>query len=247
MTKTKTPPPGKCVHCLKNFDNLTWDHVFPKAWYPDTTPPNLEKWKIPACFCCNHEYGKLEEDLLWRLGLSINPEDRKSLGITDKILRATNPLFAKNGRDKKFRTEKLKSIIRQLMEYGSMPKEGILPNFGPQPGLNYEGIGEIPILEDSLPKLGRKIVRGITYLFESSFIDDSYKINVLFLEDNKAQDVLKAIEAKGTIHDQGPGIVVKHAKANEGGLSSIWLIEIWGKLKMYAVVMPSLNINKSDT
>jgi hypothetical protein len=26
-----------------------WDHVFPISWYPDTTPPDLEKWKIPSC------------------------------------------------------------------------------------------------------------------------------------------------------------------------------------------------------
>ena len=87
----KRPPAGKCVHCLKYSDNLTWDHVFPQAWYPDTTPPNIEKWKIPSCPRCNREYGKLEEDLLWRLGLSVDPKDQKSLGITNKVLRSTKP------------------------------------------------------------------------------------------------------------------------------------------------------------
>ena len=40
---------GRCVHCLKDNVVLTSDHMFPKAWYPDATPENLEKWQFPAC------------------------------------------------------------------------------------------------------------------------------------------------------------------------------------------------------
>jgi len=39
----------RCVHCLEYFEELTSDHVLPKAWYPDDTPDNLEKWQVPAC------------------------------------------------------------------------------------------------------------------------------------------------------------------------------------------------------
>src|SRR5947208_16017660 len=35
---------GKCVHCLKDVAERNSDHVFPASWYPDSTPPNLEKW-----------------------------------------------------------------------------------------------------------------------------------------------------------------------------------------------------------
>ena len=44
-----------CVYCLKLFEELTSDHVFPKSWYPETTPENLEKWQMPACVECNQE------------------------------------------------------------------------------------------------------------------------------------------------------------------------------------------------
>ena len=169
----KRPPAGKCVHCLKYSDNLTWDHVFPQAWYPDTTPPNIEKWKIPSCPRCNREYGKLEEDLLWRLGLSVDPKDQKSLGITNKVLRSTKPEYASNERDKTLRTEKLKRIVKQLTKYDKIPEKGILPNFGPQPNLRYDQFVTIPIDEESLVRLGQKIIRGITYLFNKSFIDGS--------------------------------------------------------------------------
>lgn len=233
----KRPPTGKCVHCLKYSDNLTWDHVFPQAWYPDTTPPNLEKWKIPSCPRCNKEYGKLEEDLLWRLGLSVDPKNQKSLGITARVLRSTKPIYAKNERDRKLRSAKLKSIVKQLMFFRNPPQDGILPNFGPQPNLQYDQYVTIPIDEESLVKLGRKIIRGTTYLFNKSFIDNQYAINVYLIEDHKAQEVVKLIETYGETRHRGAGVVVKYAMSDEGGLSSLWLIEIWGRLKLYGVVL----------
>ena len=51
--------PGRCVHCLHEVDAITDDHLFPRSWYPTTTPQNLEKWKFPACGRCNREYGKV--------------------------------------------------------------------------------------------------------------------------------------------------------------------------------------------
>jgi|SRR5687767_9626366 len=233
----KRPPPGTCVHCLKYSDTLTWDHVFPQAWNPDTTPPNLAKWKIPSCTRCNNDYSKLEEDLLWRLGLSIDPEDQKSLGISNKVLRSTKPIYAKNKRDSKLRAAKLKRIVEQLMIFRSIPEKGLLPNFGPQPNLRYDQYVTIPIDEETLVKLGQKIIKGITYLFNKSFIDDQYTINVYLVEDHNAQEVVQTIEKYGVTHHRGPGVLVKYAMSNEGGLSSLWLIEIWGKLKLYGVVL----------
>jgi len=229
---------GNCVHCLKYSDKLTADHVFPESWYPETTPLDIEKWKIPSCLKCNREYGKLEEDLLWRLGLSIDPKEKKSLGITDKVLRSTNPKYAKNEHDRRMRAAKLASIAKQLTITNHVPQKGLLPNFGPQPNLHYNGYVAIPISEENIVKLGQKIVRGITYIYNKAFITEDYRINVYVIEDHRAQEVLKTIEAFGVAQNRGPGIVVKYAMTSEGGLSSLWYIEIWGRFKLYAVVIP---------
>ena len=85
----KRPPPGKCVHCLSDKVERTWDHVFPQAWYPDTTPAHLYKWQIPACLRCNKEYGEMEDDLLFRLALCIDPEIPETSGI----VQTTSPRF----------------------------------------------------------------------------------------------------------------------------------------------------------
>src|SRR4030065_14138 len=54
----------RCIYCLKYFDSITMDHVFPKSWYLKSVPKNIEKWKVPSCARCNNIYSKLEEKLL---------------------------------------------------------------------------------------------------------------------------------------------------------------------------------------
>jgi len=127
---TKRPPSARCVHCIRFFEKLSWDHVFPKSWYPDTTLPNLEKWKIPSCKPCNSEYGRLEDDLMIRIGLCLDPNDPKSLGIPQKAIRAISPQFAKDENDKLLRNAKRRQILGQASFSHDVPHHGIYPNFG---------------------------------------------------------------------------------------------------------------------
>jgi hypothetical protein len=64
--------------------------MFPKAWYPNATPENLEKWQIPACASCNSRYGKIENDLLGRVALTLDVKNPASTGLAEKALRALN-------------------------------------------------------------------------------------------------------------------------------------------------------------
>jgi hypothetical protein len=199
----------------------------------------MEKWKVPACFKCNQDYGKLEEDLLWRLGLSVDPTEQASLGVTDKVLRSVKPALAESPKDAKARQNKLKKILAQLSIVSSPPPRGLLPNFGLIPGLQYPEIVQIPIDDDALVRLGQKVIRGLTYIATAAMIDPYYAISIYFLEDDKGADFVSLVKQRGVVHEKGPGITVAHATSDEGGLSSLWYIEIWGKLKMYGTVIPA--------
>lgn len=232
------PNPNICVHCLQRFEKRTWDHVFPRSWYPDTTPPNIEKWKIPSCAACNANYGRLEEDLLLRLGLSIDPAEQASLGVSDRVLRSLKPEFAKSPKDAAARGRKLERIRRELKVVNRLPEVGVLPNFGLIPGLKYPAIVQIPIDHIAFEKLGQKIIRGLTYISTAQLIDYTYSINVYFLEDEKGRDFVALVQRRGATHESGPGIKVSYAFTDEGGVASLWYIEIWGKLKLYGTVIP---------
>src|SRR5665213_1448248 len=115
------PPPGKCVHCLIDFHVLTWDHVFPTSWYPNTTPADLEKWKFPSCEPCNLRYSKIEQSLLIAFGLCLTPGEAISAGIPEKALRAAKPEFATNEKDRQARLAMRNKILSQAKKTSGVP------------------------------------------------------------------------------------------------------------------------------
>jgi hypothetical protein len=145
---SKRPNPGNCTYCLEFSEKLTWDHVLPVSWYPDTTPNNIEKWKVPACRKCNREFGRVEEELLLKLGLCLDPQSIASLGISHKVLRAVNPAYAKNDRDKRVRERKRNKLLKEAVHFDKLPENGVFPNFGPYDNLIYHGYHAVLIPEE---------------------------------------------------------------------------------------------------
>lgn len=242
----KRPKPGKCVHCLNTFENLTWDHVFPEAWYPETTMSNLPKWKIPSCPDCNGKYGTLENDLLTRLSISLNPSDPACAGIAKKGMRALDPKYAKNEKDRKFRQAKKKKIFGQSLRGNSIPEEHLYPNFGLHTNIPKQEQVGVPISGDSIARLAEKIVRGIFYIEDERFIEPPYKIESFVLNNEDAQIVIAAVKKFGSLYAREPGINVYRAVSPEDSVSSLFFIEIWERLRLYATVLP-LNAISSES
>lgn len=237
----KRPPAGRCVHCLNHFDELTWDHVFPEAWYPETTPANLDKWKIPACFHCNQAHAKSESDLLVRLGLCIDPDDPKSAGIVERALRAVSPTEGKSDRDASAREALRQRILRQSFEGDDIPYQAVYPGFGPQPGLHDEERVAISISAVSVRRLVEKVVRGITYLESDQYVEEPYSVEHYVLTDEDASPIRELLHRFGTVYERGPGICVVRAVVPDDGIAALYSIEIWGRLKAYAVLSRSRN------
>ncbi len=235
----KPPPPGPCVHCCRLVDELTWDHVFPKAWYPDDTPENLEKWKIPACRRCNAEYGELEQDLLLRLGMSIGPEEAKATGIAEKVIRSIDPRAARDEKDRLARARRHVALGRQMIDVDPEAQEGVLPGFGPDPDPAKRSSRGVQVSKESLKRLGEKIVRGLTFLLTGNLISDENVLEVLVVDEEKARPLREIVDRHGVLHGRGPGIQVWRAPAEGDPVSAVYAIEIWGRLKLYATVYPA--------
>jgi hypothetical protein len=242
----KRPPPGPCVHCGLHSDELTWDHVFPKAWYPDDTPENLEKWKMPACLACNGEYGELEKDLLLRLGMSIGPEEARASGIADKVIRSMDPSAAHDERDRAARARQHAALGKEMIDVGDNPQMGVLPGFGPNPDPAKRSSWGIRVPKESLERLGQKIVRGLTYIRTGKLIGAGYLLEVFVLNGEAAQPVNEILGRHGVRHDRGPGVAVWRAPADDDPISGVFAIEIWGRLKLYAGVHPRVSEVGSD-
>jgi hypothetical protein len=133
----KNPGTGRCVHCLKGDVDRNWDHVFPQSWYPDSTPQELEKWQIPSCVPCNDRYGKLERDLIGRLGLTLDSSNPASAGLAEKALRAINPAAAKNEGDAAARDARTKKILREMYKEEELNAKNVVPSLGERWDLRY--------------------------------------------------------------------------------------------------------------
>ncbi len=233
----KAPPSGQCVHCLGRFDSLNWDHVFPSGWYPDTTPANLEKWKIPSCRECNHEHSKNEGDLLIKLGMCIDPDDAMSAGIGEKALRATRASEGRDERDVARREATRRKLLSQVLEGDNIPRQAIYPGFGPQSEQAVQDQAALPISAKGLRRLAEKVVRGLIYLTDGRFVDAPFTLQTYVLDDVGAKPIREALAKYGTVFERGPGIKVTRAVTPEDGMSGFYEVEIWGRLKMYVSVM----------
>lgn len=234
----KAAGPGKCVHCLKEVEERNWDHVLPVSWYPETTPRDLEKWKVPGCIECNRKYGVVEEEILTSIGLCLDPDHPDTSDIVAKVLRSMKSAHGKNDKDRKARERKAKSVINRTTVFKEIPSHGIFPNFGPQAPPEPEGYRGILISRSNLEKIAEKIVRGVAYVEDQIYIDDNYELDLYVLEDEGAAPVVEIIDRYGIQLHRGPALLVRRAVIEDDKQAGLYAIEIWGRLKLYATVTP---------
>lgn len=236
---------GRCVHCLRSVDRVTSDHVFPEAWYPETTPAGLEKWQVPACFECNQRHGRFEADLLLRIALCTDPADLRSLGVSDRVHRSMDPARARNQRDRDHRINRRRKVISQLIPVHWVPPESIFPGFGPYPDAAPEDQIGIGLPKDAIEALVTKIVRGMTYL-DGKYIEEDHEIEVFFRHDVDASPFQAFLDRFGKRRHRGPGISVTRAVPQDDPVSGVFEIEIWGRFKAWATVQPKLLPTNTD-
>lgn len=229
----KSPKPGVCVHCLKHSDERNWDHVIPASWYPDSTPADLERWKIPSCVACNSAYGKLERDLLQRLGLCLDPADARAAGITDKALRAIKPEFAKDEKDRRAREGLRRKYLSEMFQIDET-MDGFFPGFGPSD--NKPSRTAIPVSRDALVRLGEKLARGITYVETGELISRDHHIQTNFVHAHDVGSVEEILRKHAVTSHRGPGLVVERAAIAEDPVTAIFRVTVWGRVKFYMSV-----------
>lgn len=231
----KRPPPGKCIHCLKDPVERNWDHVFPEAWYPASSS-DVYKWQVPSCIPCNKELGTIENDFLRYVGLSLDAQLPASKAAVQKALRALDPSKGKNERDRRVRASLRRRVLAEALLGDAIPKTGVYP------GLAKRGVGpsdeDVAILvpAESFRRITEKIVRGIFYLVDGTFIEPPYQVEFFALDSSVSSEIRRVIDRFGTEYAREPGIVVRRAVTPDDGVSSIFEIEFWHQFKTHAFV-----------
>jgi hypothetical protein len=195
---------GVCVFCGAVAE-VTDEHVFPEAWYPDDTPPDVWKWQVPSCYACNHEkYGKRESRIFPFLGMTAETDHAGAKGIGERAFRAADESLGKKPKDKKSRAR-----VRELMkERAQVIRPDEVPEGADHLGWRHQATSLLSTYvheSDMLPVIG-KIARGVIYIDSGRRVEDDYSVKV-WRELSKVPAVFLGMTANVT-YSCGPGIVV---------------------------------------
>jgi len=228
----------RCIYCLKYFDSITVDHVFPKSWYFKEVPKNIKKWQVPSCVRCNNLYSKLEEELLTHLGPCINTKSNDEEYIQRKILRSINPEYGKNAKDANSRAKKRKKLLSDISIFKKIPSYGILPNFGPTTEIVLPEYPTIRINPINLEKFGEKLTKGFTFIFYELFIRKTDKIQIIIPQDININFVEELFLKFAYKHNNlGKSIIIERIKVEDNTkIDILYYFNIWQKLQFYSYV-----------
>lgn len=233
---SKPPGKGRCIHCLQEVETRNWDHVLPSSWYPDSTPTNMEKWKVPSCAKCNAEYGRLEKELLITIGLCLDATDPDISSVIGKVLRSLDPNSATKRKDRRARERDLDKVKSRLMKFQEVSEESVYPGFGPRAETDEHAA--LAISKEGIEKMAEKIVRGIVFKESGQFIGDDYKVESYVLRDEDAEPIVSMIAHYGGEINRGTGLSVVRAVLPEDPQAGIYAITIWKQLKIYVFAGP---------
>jgi len=227
---------GKCVHCLKDPVELTSDHMFPKAWYPDATLENLEKWQIPSCVECNRRYSKIEGDLLNRVALALDTTHPASAGLVDAALRAMNPGAGRDEKDAAARAALAKKVLGETLKGEAIPEGAIMPGLGERWGRPKSEQMAVQIPKARFMEITEKIVRGLVYREDGAFIEAPYKIEAYVVGDEGAKVCKEMLDKAGKAFKREPGLEIRRATVDGDERAGLYEITFWQQFKTYATV-----------
>lgn len=225
----------QCIHCLKYVEETTDDHVFPKSWFPASTPSSVQRWTAPSCRDCNNSLGKLEEQLLSRFALTIEPQKLEASGLGARVLRSYG-IGAKNlnSKEQAIREKRRKAIEAEIRNFAG--SKSIVP--GSKPVSNESGKlpPAIPIDGSMMSKVYAKIVCGCEYVLGNGrYIELPYYLTVF--GSNQIEQFEELMSEVRPITTLGPGFSIKRGYGDSDPKTVAYDITLWGSKRILAMVI----------
>jgi hypothetical protein len=213
----------------------TRDHVFPKSWYPKSTPPGVQQWVVPSCARCNKLHGRNEEYLLVRLGLTYAQDHPVFGDIAAKAQRAIDPRSGKKKKDGTHRENLRRTIQRELISAGpELNPHALFPLDPTAPEGRHFAVGLRP---DALNILAEKLTRGIAYIYDGTYIADSHRFIVQHLH-APMEEIHAMLRRHGVHAEQGPGIQALWVAMKEDPQTRGHYYSILGRWQVYVFAVP---------
>ena len=234
----RPPSDGRCIHCRVSLCEQTEDHVFPKAWYPDSTPQTVNRWTAPSCRRCNKESGEREQELLLYMGLCVDPRKLEAAGIAERVKRSFGiGVKGLSPKETRIREARKNRVLASLKPFSENQQEHIIPGLGPHHGFPLKQQIALEIPSEAVYEVSKKIVRGCEFwLANGRIIDEPYDLSVYLAPQEEIADVLRMFQPFGPIH-RGPGFRIRRAATREDPLSALYEIWIWDTWTIYCSIL----------
>src|SRR6266478_2639091 len=231
---------GRCVHCRRALAKRTKDHAFPDSWYPASTPTKVQRWTVPSCPKCNHDFGEMENEVFVPLALCVDPRKIAAAGMSQKALRALG-IGANRKLDEKEKQKRravMAKVFRDAKPYSPEVQPHVLPGLGPHPDAPAEQQLQILVSGDKLKQVLAKVVRACEYwLGNGRIIEPPYELEIIFTHDDNVPRVARIFGGLGRVY-LGPGFRVQRASANDEPWAVLYKIVIWDSLTFYGSILP---------
>ena len=238
---TRPKSDGRCIHCREKMAKETKDHVFPSAWYPDSTPSHIQHLTAPSCLKCNGDSGVKEHKLLVRLALCVNPLKPEVQGLAKRALASLGIGITGLEPDEMLKRQTLKEqVFKDARPYTGENKQHLVPGLGPHPeGAPGQQQLEIDIPGDLLFDVTKKIVRGLEWWWASGrIIEPPFEIDVLMVPaEELPQQVARLLSFLSREH-LGPGFRYRRGPAQDGSGAVLYEIVVWDSITFYCVILP---------
>lgn len=228
-------PKLTCVHCRSELPakSKTKDHVFPRSWFPDSTPNNVNRWTVPSCRECNKSLGTKEKELFIRMALCADPRKAAAAGLSIKALRALGiGVSALDAEEERHRKKLKDRLLRDIRPHQA--GDATLPGFGLHEG--FPGVEQQLVFMPAnlLNDVARKIVRGCEYVMgEKRIVEPPYEISLFAIEAANRPEEFAGFKT----NQIGPGFRVARVAAREDPKSTIYEIVVWETWTFYASVL----------
>jgi hypothetical protein len=227
--------PLPCTYCSDPIGNES-EHVFPASWYPDSTPPEVQRLTVPSCKPCNTRWKKVEEGVAQELLLVVDPTRSEIAGAHERLSRAWLTQGAKNERDRKHRHGKAQKILKTMAWVPTVQGRPRVTVRMPS-GIVVPRAPARSIENEPIRLLSEKFIRGLHYA-ETGARLEGVGFQALLLHGERQKNPAESLQAVLTVLGQlpidqslGPGFWFR--RHHESSIS-VWAFLIWGQVTIIA-------------
>lgn len=230
-----TAPMVTCIYC-RAAPGAEGDHVFPAAWYPTTTPPEIQRLKVPSCRACNQKWHRLEDKLAAELVMVADPTLPEMAGVAERYLRGLRPDVARDAGDARHRAAKALKSLHTMKWVPGVAGKPLVPMRLPS-GLLVRLSPARELDNVLLRGFCEKLIRGLTYKETGETKGSVTVLAVLWNEEKEAQMPEASLVLQNDPIDSSLGPGFWYRRHVEPTISA-WAFRIWGQITLVAFCLP---------